>query len=557
MTRGRKRGYRSKRNREVTNRHFLDKKLRRCYNLHMKNLPLGVQTFRDFIEHDYLYVDKTKQIYDLFAHGGKYYFFSRPRRFGKSVLISTLKEIFSGNQELFKGLWIYDKIKWIKHPVIHLDFSKITFKTPGILEKALISRIEEIALDNHIQLNNELPLKEKFAQLIKKLSQSQQQRVVILVDEYDKPMIQYVEAGDTAMADGIRNVFKNFYSVIKGSDAHLRFVFITGVSKFSRVSIFSDLNNLRDITLSSQYAVLLGYTEEELKHYFDSYLKDCASGMGVLENRLLEKIRQWYNGYSWDGENFVYNPFSIVNFFIERSFDNYWFSTGTPTFLIKIIKKQQNDLLSFENLAIKGYVFDTYDIDNIEIPVLLLQTGYLTIKKVTIKKEIKTYHLSYPNKEVQDSFLTHLFDAFTKKKMVLSTQFIERIGETIEKDDIENFIQELTSLFASIPYQIIVNGKEAYYHTVVYLVLSLSGATVRCEESTNIGRMDAVLETGKKVYIMEFKMGSAQEAMKQIKEKKYYEKYLGRGKEIILLGVGFDPEKRNIGNYELETVENL
>ncbi len=515
---------------------------------------MGLQTFRDFIEQDYLYVDKTEQIHDLFARGGKYYFLSRPRRFGKSVLVSTLKEIFSGNKELFKGLWIYDKIEWTKHPVIHIDFSNIAFNTPSILEKSLDREIVDIASAYRIELDSSLFLKEKFRWLIKKLHGFQKQKVVILIDEYDKPMIQYVESGDTTKAKKIREVLKNFYSVIKGSDAFLKFVFITGVSKFSKVSIFSDLNNLTDITFHPNYSNLLGYTQAELDFYFSHHIEQMAEARAQSESDLKTVIRKWYNGYSWDGKNFVYNPYSIVNLFFAGDFTNFWFTTGTPTFLIKTINTKKNDIVSFENLMINSFVFDSYDIDNIETPVLLLQTGYLTVKKITIKNERKTYHLSYPNKEVQDSFLTHLFDAFTKKRMSVSTQLLDRLSEAVHCDDMESFFKELSALFASIPNQVFIREREAYYHTVIYLVLSLTGAAVRCEESTNNGRIDAVLETGKKTYIMEFKMGTAQEAIKQIKEKKYYEKYLGKGKEIILLGVGFDSKKRNIGNYELEKI---
>ena len=224
----------------------------------MKYLPLGVQTFRDFIEQDYLYVDKTAKIYELFAKGGKYFFLSRPRRFGKSVLVSTLKEIFSGNKELFKGLWIHDKIEWTKHPVIHIDFSKVTAKTPDILEQSLNSLIEEVAADNKIKLNPKLFLKDKFGRLIKTMSRSRQQKVVILIDEYDKPIIQFMERGRNKEAAEIRDILKNFFGIIKGSDEFLRFVFITGVSKFSRVSIFSDLNNLTDITLHDNFSTLVG-----------------------------------------------------------------------------------------------------------------------------------------------------------------------------------------------------------------------------------------------------------------------------------------------------------
>ncbi len=512
----------------------------------MKKLPIGVQTFRDFIEQGYLYVDKTKEINDIFVKGGKYCFLSRPRRFGKSVLVSTLAEIFGGNKELFKGLWIYDKIEWTKHPVIYIDFSKITFKSPGILEKALEKKVEKIAQENHIQLDNDSFLKEKFGQLIEELSRSYQQRVVVLIDEYDKPIIEHLEKDKIPTALKIRDVLKNFYSVMKGSDAYIHFVFITGVSKFSKVSIFSDLNNLDDLTLQEPHATLLGYTETELHKYFQGYIEQMAKKRGETQEELLKTIKIWYNGYSWDGENPVYNPFSIVNLFKTGKFNNYWFSTGTPTFLIDLLKERKVDVTEFENLAVHSIVFENYDIENIATSVLLFQTGYLTIKRITVKKEKETFHLTYPNKEVQDSFLTHLFNSFTENRMSRSTRVIETITETVETGDIDGFIKELKTLFASIPNHIIIGEKEAYYHTVIYLVLSLTGATVRCEESTNIGRIDAVLETANKIYIMEFKMGTAAEAIKQIKEKKYYEKYQGMGKEIILLGIGFDANERNI-----------
>jgi len=520
-----------------------------CYNTAMKNLPISIQTFRDFIKEDYIYVDKTKPIHDLFARGGKYYFLSRPRRFGKSVLISTLAEIFSGNKELFKGLWIYDKIPWTQYPVIHLDLSKVTFKTPAILEKALDTRVEKIAADFNVQVDHRLFLKEKFEQLVEKISQKQ--KAVILVDEYDKPLIDYIETGKIETAKKIRDVLKSFYSVIKGLDAHLRFVFITGVSKFSRVSVFSDLNNLVDITLDAKYSTLLGYTEAELQHYFSPYIIQMAEKRGISTGNLIESIRKWYNGYSWDGENFVYNPFSILNLFDSSNFKNFWFSTGTPTFLIKLIKNRKSEPMEFENLPVKSYTFDSYDIENLDIVALLFQTGYLTVKKITVEDLVETYHLSYPNQEVRDSFLSHLFVEYTRKDIDFGTRLLERLRNAVKAGDIDGFIQEIKSLLASIPYRIFMGKREAYYHSLIYLILKLSGASVRCEDPTNLGRIDAVVETGNKIYIMEFKMGSEQEALAQIKEMKYYEKYLNSGKEIVLLGIGFDAGKRNIGNYLL------
>jgi hypothetical protein len=538
----------------VNSREFarVDKTRLQCYNPPMKNLPIGVQTFSKLINRNYLYIDKTRDIYNLFAEGGQYYFLSRPRRFGKSLLISTLAEIFRGNKELFKGLWIYDKIEWTQHPVVHLDFSKVTFKTPEMLEKSLEVMVEKIAADYNIQLDHGLFLKEKFGQLLEKMSQ--EQKVVILIDEYDKPMIEYIEVEEIQTATEIRSVLKNFYGVIKASDEFLCFVFITGISKFSKVSVFSELNNLRDITLSREFSTLLGITGTELQHYFAPYLEQLAAERGNSKSRLSEKIRDWYNGYSWDGKNFVYNPFSIINLFAEKKFGNFWFSTGTPTFLIRLIKSQQIDIMEFDDLPVNSYTFDSYDIENMEIGFLLFQTGYLTVKTITLEDEEETYYLSYPNYEVRSSFLNHLLGEYTQKKMGFNTRLLKRMGKAVEAGDMDRFIQEVKSLFASIPYHIFIGEREAYYHSIIYLLLSLSGAVVKPEEPTNIGRIDAVWETGNKIYIMEFKMGSEREALEQIKEKKYYEKYLGKGKEIVLMGIGFDPEKRNIGNYLLESV---
>jgi len=531
----------------------VDKNHFECYNSFMKNLPIGIQTFSKLIDGDYLYVDKTKSIYDLISGGKEYYFLSRPRRFGKSVLISTLAELFRGNKELFKGLWIYDKIEWIPYPVIHIDLSSLSFESPEKLENSLIKYLNKTAQAYGVTLNPDNDHKESFVELIEKLSAKD--KVVILIDEYDKPVIHFLEKRQIDKAQEIRDVLKSFYGVLKGADPFIRFVFITGVSKFSKVSIFSDLNNLADITLNTNFATLLGYTEPELQHYFSPYIERMAEKLSTPTTDLLKDIRQWYNGYSWDGEHFVYNPFSILNLFNAESFENFWFSTGTPSFLVQLIQERQDSLVDYENIRAKSHVFETYNLENLDIVALLFQTGYLTVKKITPNDDrSKTYHLSYPNREVKISFFYFLFGEFTRKDMSTSNRVLDRITAAINSENIDLFIQEIKSLFASIPYQIFIDQKEAYYHSLVYLILQLSGGSVQCEVSTNTGRIDGVLETANNTYIMEFKMGNAQEALNQIKEKSYYEKYRGNGKKIILLGVGFDPEKRNIGEF---LVENL
>ena len=512
----------------------------------MKNLPIGVQTFSDFTEGNYLYVDKTKMIYKLFADGGKYFFLSRPRRFGKSLLISVLEEIFSGNRELFKGLWIYDKIEWKTYPLIHMDFSKLSYKSPEKLEKSLEKIVRKIGREYNIELDKDGDYKDAFGELIEELSKNN--KVVILIDEYDKPIIDKIEKKEVAVEN--RDILREFFEVIKASDEFNQFVFITGVSKFSRVSVFSGLNNLRDITLSDQFSTLLGYTEEELLYYFRERISNL--GNSFTKNRVLNDIRNWYNGYSWDGTNFVYNPHSILMFFQEKRFDNYWFTSGTPSLLVKLLKERQEDIRDYEKIPVGSYVFESYDIDNLETTSLLFQTGYLTVKeRKRIKETEIEYILSYPNKEVRQYFVRHLFRAYTGKAFVEGAKIIRQLTQALNDRDDFRFFEIIKSLFSSISYNIFIN-KEAYYHSIIYMILKLMDAPVHTEVQTSTGRMDTVIDADEQIYIMELKMGSAEEALKQIKEKKYYEKYLTSDKPIKLIGVGIDEAKRNIRDFKIE-----
>ncbi len=348
----------------------------------MKKLPLSIQTFSEMIEEQYLYVDKTQYILELMT-SGKFFFLSRPRRFGKSLLVSTLKEVFAGNQELFKGLFIYDKIDWKPYPVIHLDLSRVSSDDEHVLKQSLLSSLNTVARDFDITLAEKF-LKDRFFELIHTLYNTIRQKVVVLVDEYDKPIIDFVD--DIERAGKNKNVLKNFYGVLKGCDQYLQFVLLTGVSKFSRVSVFSDLNNLNDITLSSQYATLLGYTQKELEHYFADYIEQLCREKHLSTEQLLSKIREWYNGYSWNGQERVYNPVSILNLFEKKTFRNYWFATGTPAFLIALIKQTQYDVTEFEYQHVPDLVFDSYDITNMNVFSLLFQTGYLTITDIQEKR---------------------------------------------------------------------------------------------------------------------------------------------------------------------------
>jgi len=518
--------------------------------MEIKNLPVGIQTFSKLIRGNYLYVDKTGKIYDLLKGGGQYYFLSRPRRFGKSLLISTLKELFSGNREFFKGLWIYDKIDWETYPVIHIDFSKIRYKTPDILEESLKKKIRKIAADYNVTLDDDVNYKEGFGELIEGLSKKA--GVVILIDEYDKPIIDKLDDPEIAM--GNRNVLKEFYGLIKASDEFTRFAFITGVSKFSKVSVFSDLNNLNDISLDGKYADLLGYTQEELLHYFGDRVDRLVRGGSKEE--WVESIRAWYNGYSWDGEHFVYNPHSVLNLFEKGRFDNYWFASATPTFLIRQMRKHGTPVEKLENYEADGSIFESYDVDRMNVPALLFQTGYLTIKRIEeMSLTQRMYYFSYPNMEVKESFLKHLFSEFSGTVTDQVAGLILRLIETLNTGDLERFFEAVKSVYASIPYNIFVEEREGYYHTVIYLILKLIGINVKSEVQTNLGRIDAVVETEGRIYIMEFKVGTAEEALTQVKERKYHEKYLISEKAVTLIGIGFDKSQRNLRDYKIEELQ--
>jgi hypothetical protein len=520
----------------------------------MKKLPIGIQTFSDFIEENYLYVDKTEYIYRLLTGEGKYYFLSRPRRFGKSLLVSTLREIFSGNRELFKGLWIYDKIDWIRHPVIFVDFLGLNYKTPQRLEETLGRLMDDIAASYGISLDLRKYHNEKFKELVEKLSVEGE--VVILIDEYDKPIIDRIEDKETARAN--RDILRDFYGVIKAVDPYIKFAFITGVSKFSKVSVFSGLNNLDDITLDQRYAAMLGYTQDELHRYFDDRMEAFCKLKELKKEELQDDIKYWYNGYSWDGQNYVYNPFSLLKFFHKSQFSNYWFESATPSFLVKLIKEKEyrvQDVAQLESYKAGESVFESFEIEKMNVTSLLFQTGYLTIREIEpIDRNRRLYVLSYPNIEVKESFMEHLLAEFSEKFADEVSVIIYELRKSLSANQIDSFIEAMKSVFARISYDMFVKDREGYYQTVIYLILMLIGIDIKTEVETNLGRLDAFIETDTHIYIMEFKMGSAREALDQIKEKKYHQGFLNTGKAVTIIGVGFDAEVRNIKEYRSETI---
>jgi hypothetical protein len=499
------------------------------------------------IEGGYLYVDKTRDIYELVKYPKGVYFLSRPRRFGKTLLISTLKEIFEGNRELFEGLWIYDSgYEWEAHPVVRIDFSQLKVTTSEKLESGIKKMLSRIAKLNDITLE-EGEYYEQFYDLIFQLAVESGKGVVVLVDEYDKPLIDNVN--DVEEARRIREVLKGFYTILKAMDEHLRFVFLTGVSKFSKVGVFSGLNNLKDITMDDRFATMLGVTEREVDFYFSEYVRAIAENEEISEGELRREIQEWYNGFCFSRKcKPVYNPFSLLLFLDMQDFRNYWFETGTPTFLINLIKKRKYNLRLMENLVVDELAFSSYEVGNLSVIPLLFQAGYLTIK--SYDPQTMLYELYYPNYEVENAFSKYLLSAFTAVENGLSGGYLRQLALAMRGKDWEEFFEVLQVFFADIPYDIQLS-QEKYYQTVFYLIFKLIGLQIGAEVRTNRGRIDAVVEIDEAVFIFEFKLdGSAEQALAQIEDRGYAEMY-ARRQDVTLIGVAFSTEQRGVVDWQL------
>jgi hypothetical protein len=417
----------------------------------LQNLPIGIQSFEKLRKREGIYVDKTQYIRHMLSSTGTVYFLSRPRRFGKSLLISTLEAVFQGRKELFEGLYIYDKWDWNeKFPVIHLDFGAISHRTPEQLVRSLSDFINKTVSRNKIVIESS-ELADKFAELIEQLHESTGQQVVVLVDEYDKPITDNLSNPKVMNAN--REMLHDFYQVLKAADDHLRFIFLTGVSKFSGLSVFSALNNLHDITLSQEYATLCGYTQEELEKYFAEHIDTVAQHLNKSRQELLDNIKNWYDGYSWDGKTSVYNPFSTLLLFAEKSFDSYWFRTGTPTFLIELLKSRNQITPILEPVEVGGKIFDGYDPATLNEVSLLFQTGYLTVKDINDTDiNNKIYTLDIPNLEVRKSFMEDLLSAYTACRSDQVQLLITQMQQQIYNSDTEGLEKNLRMLLANIPY---------------------------------------------------------------------------------------------------------
>jgi hypothetical protein len=519
----------------------------------MKKIGLGIQELADFKKYNFIYVDKTEYIYKL-IDDGKYYFLSRPRRFGKSLLVDTIKELFSGNKALFEECWIYDTWDWSqKYPVIKLSFAEISYREHG-LEKALELALVKLAAYHDIHLKTE-SYGEQFLEVIQKIGKKTP--VAVLIDEYDKPIIDYLEQSEFKQALENREILKTFYAGVKDQDKYLRFFFLTGVSKFSRVSIFSDLNHLTDITISKHFAALLGYTAAEIKKYYASYLHSLCQELKQSESEIMREIIDWYNGYSWDGKNFVFNPYSVINLLYHQSFRNFWFETGTPTFLIKRLKEENKAVNEEINNRVDEAVFNKYDIENINITAIMFQTGYLTLKAVDYREN--KYILDFPNREVRESFLNFAVEHYAGSSSQEMSYIVDTLVDALAHNDIKSFFAAIRALFSSITVKQLekVKNYEGFYHSIIYIVLKILGVQIACEIQSNFGSTDVVIKNDAYIYVMEFKMGKAQTAIEQIKKRKYHAPYLADKREIVLVGFGFDKAERNLIDYSIEAAEVL
>ncbi|MEM8523973.1 MAG: AAA family ATPase [Bacteroidota bacterium] len=524
----------------------------------MKKLPISIQTFESIVKRELIYVDKTPLIWKLVSKG-QYYFFARPRRFGKSLMLTTLKSFFQGRKDLFEGLFIHDKEEnWTVYPVIHIDYSLVDYRfSVELFNKTLVIHLKNIAEEYDVELINNEP-STCFTELVNKLGEKYQQQIVVLVDEYDKPMVDLLTKEERFREN--RAVLSNLYGAMKALDGHFRFVMLTGVSRFAKVNVFSGMNNLEDISMDDQFATLAGFTQTELETSFADWLELLRQKFEMPMEELLEHIRFWYNGFCFDGVHKLYNPFSILNLFSKLDFGNYWFSSGTPTFLIDLITEQKHLPETFEGIKVADLTGSTSKITNLPLIPLLYQTGYLAIDKTERDGLRKYYYLGYPNEEVRYSFLTYLAAGFVGKDQYEIQPEAIGLRDALREERAADFIKHLQSFFANIPARLHI-PQEAYYHSLAYLVLRLVGVHLFLEKETSKGRIDAVLELPDKIYVIEFKFGKvegrikkvetlAQNALQQIEERQYHQPYLSSGKKVILFGIGF-LEKELAGGWKV------
>lgn len=512
-----------------------------------RKLPIGIQDFVRMREGGYVYVDKTDLVFNLVQDGFSY-FLSRPRRFGKSLLLSTIGAYLEGRRDLFTGLALETlESDWTVYPVLRLDLNAENYNSIAALEAILKSFLSK--WENLYGKGDEETLARRFAAVIERAHEKTGRRVVVLVDEYDKPLLQTLDNPD--LHAGYKPILKAFYGVLKSADAHLKFAMLTGVTKFSQVSVFSDLNQLVDLTMHPDYATVCGITEEELVRDFQPELATLARAEKLEPEACLEKVRHWYNGYRFhpDGPG-VYNPFSTLNLFSRREFSSYWFATGTPTFLVELLEKSDYDLRDLDGVELGQESFADYRAEADRPLPVIYQSGYLTIQRYDPSR--RKYTLGFPNAEVKFGFLAFLVPSCTALDRIDSGVFIGKFADEVEAGQPEAFLERLRAFFAGIPYEL-NDRTERHYQVVFYLVFTLLGQFVRAEVSSAKGRADAVVECADYVYVFEFKLdGSAEEALAQIDDRGYSLPYSADGRTVFKIGVEFDKAERNLGRWIIQ-----
>lgn len=515
----------------------------------MKKLPAGIQNIDEILNDDFLYVDKTQFALQL-INEGKHYFISRPRRFGKSLFISTLSAIFNGKKELFKKCFIYQSsYVWQKHPVLSVDFSQIPNRTPEAFETGLKELLQKLAKYHGFAIEGS-SVQLLLSNLVEGLSQDH--KVVVLVDEYDKPIINHLQ--NSEIADKNRDILKDFFATLKSLDKHLKFTFVTGVSKFSQVSLFSGPNNLDDITLDPKYSAMMGYTRAELLKHFKEHINHMSQTKNLSSEAILDELKQWYNGYCFSEEcELVYNPYSTLFYFKKGKASSYWFSSGTPSFLIDEVRKYPQSIVPLSgSVALRSSLSDIAKTDHIDLAALMFQTGYLTIRKYHCDED--AYTLDFPNREVRGAFFNSLLKEFAKINPMDVAKNADQIRKNLSARDIQSFVEIINLHFSKIPYQLFNHANESFYHAVLLTLLEKSGFKTRAEVSTNIGRIDLVCESDQNIYVFELKLDkTSAQAMTQAADKHYQQRYLDEGKTILVIGIHFSSSTRNISDWDIKT----
>ena len=516
--------------------------------MEMRKYPVGIQSFEKLREDGYLYVDKTALIYEL-VKNGTYYFLSRPRRFGKSLLVNTLKSYFEGRRELFSGLAIEQlETEWKQYPVFRFDFSTGKFETRQMLQQAIDYKLSELEQQYGVPHEDWTP-NIRMTRLIKAAYEQTGRQVVILVDEYDSAMLQHID--NEELQDGVRMEMRNLFSPIKEADPWLKFVLLTGITKFSQMSIFSELNNLNNISMLSRYDALCGISEEELTTQLRPDIEMLAESYGESYDEMLRELKEMYDGYHFsEHKTDMYNPYSLLNAFNNQKIASYWFGTGTPTFLTKILRKYQLNLDEIDGISCTSFRFDQ-PVEHISDPIpVLYQSGYLTIKDFNRNRD--SYILGFPNREVRRGFANSLLEYSAPNRIAERDWLYNAYQDFKEDDSLPRFIEALKTFFAGFSYQL-ANDNERHFQALLFTLLTAFGADVQPEVATARGRADIVLKMPNTIYVMELKYDkSAAEALAQINDRGYAEPYLKDGRRIVKVGVNFSSETRNIAEWVSE-----